>query len=200
MTKLSSNLVRLSLSCGLFLAQVPLYAQDAKTTPTAANPAAQTASETLTDGQIIGILNTANQGEIQAGKLAEKQSKNPQVKEFASMMVKEHTAARSKVKELAGKTNLKMAESPLQKTLETTAKESENKLKALKDKEFDTAYISEQVKMHQMTLDTIDSTLLPKANEATLKSELGKMRETVASHLDHAKKLEASLGQLSTSR
>ncbi len=54
--------------------------------------------------------------------------------------------------------------------------------------------------MHQTVLDTIDSTLLPKATEASLKAELGKMREAVASHLEHAKKLEASLGNLSSSR
>lgn len=200
MTKTTPKLFTLAFSFGLAAAGGSLSAQTAATTPTAANPAGQTASETLTDGQILGIVNTANQGEIQASKLAQKVSKDPQVKEFATMMINEHTASRSKMKELAGKTNIKAAESPLQKTLETTAKESESKLKSLTGKEFDKAYVSEQVKMHQTVLDTIDATLLPKASEATLKSELGKMRETVAAHLEHAKKLETAMGQSSASR
>ena len=44
-----------------------------------------------TDPQIAAIVVTANQVDIDAGKLAQTKSKNKEVKDFAKLMVTDHT-------------------------------------------------------------------------------------------------------------
>ncbi len=44
-----------------------------------------------TDSQLAGVLVVDNQGEIALGKLAEQKTSNKDVKQFAEMMVKDHT-------------------------------------------------------------------------------------------------------------
>jgi putative membrane protein len=49
------------------------------------------AAGTPTDPQIAAIVVTANQVDIDAGKLAEATTHSAQVKDFAQLMVKDHT-------------------------------------------------------------------------------------------------------------
>ena len=44
-----------------------------------------------TDPQIVGIVQTANQIDIDQARLALKKSTNPQVKDFANQMISDHT-------------------------------------------------------------------------------------------------------------
>src|SRR5262249_29877422 len=54
------------------------------------------------DGQLASILITLNQGEIALGKLAEQRAKDKEVKQFAEMMVKDHTDFLQKLEKFAG--------------------------------------------------------------------------------------------------
>ena len=57
-------------------------------------PALATAAEdraNLNDAQVAAIVVAANQIDIDAGKLAESKSPNPEVKAFAHRMIGEHT-------------------------------------------------------------------------------------------------------------
>jgi putative membrane protein len=49
--------------------------------------------------------------EVEAGKLAQQRATNPQVKEFASMMVKDHTAANNELRQLATSKNITLPDS-----------------------------------------------------------------------------------------
>lgn len=49
-----------------------------------------TQAQALTDHQIAGILEEANDTEIDAAKLAKDDAKNKEVKEFAKHMIDEH--------------------------------------------------------------------------------------------------------------
>ena len=69
----------------------------------AAGSGASGSSMPLSDAQIQGILMTSNTAEIDAGKLAQAKSKNAEVKEFASSMIKEHTTVNQQVATLEKK-------------------------------------------------------------------------------------------------
>ena len=57
----------------------------------------------VTDAQIASIVVTANQVDIDAGKLAKSRSANRDVKTFAELMVTDHTAVNKSAIDLAGK-------------------------------------------------------------------------------------------------
>jgi putative membrane protein len=58
-------------------------------------PAALSA-RTVSDAQIASIVVTANQVDIDAGKLAASKATNPEVKKFGQQMVADHTGSTSR--------------------------------------------------------------------------------------------------------
>jgi putative membrane protein len=151
------------------------------------------AAKTPDDAQIAQIVLTSDKGEIDASKLAKKKSSNPEVKEFAAMMIKDHTTVSKETQALAKKLKMKPKGSLSSKGLAADAKKNEAKLKSLKGADFDKAFIDQMVADHQGVLDTIDQTLLPNAQSQQLKDLISKVRPSVAEHLDHAKTLQAKL-------
>jgi putative membrane protein len=147
------------------------------------------------DPQIAGIVVTANQIDIDAGKLAESRTKNKEVKEFAHRMITDHTAVNKQAAALAKKLGVKPEESDTSKSLKQAAADTTKKLKAAKGAEFDRAYVDNEVAYHQQVLDAIDKVLIPSAQNAELKDLITKVRPAIAAHLEHAKHLQGSLAK-----
>jgi putative membrane protein len=59
--------------------------------------------------------------------------------------------------------------------------------------EFNKAYIDNEVSYHEAVLGVLDNTLIPNTKNAELKSLLESARQIFVSHLEHAKKLQASM-------
>jgi len=145
------------------------------------------------DAQIAAIVVTANQVDIDAGKLAESKSANKEVKEFAQRMITDHTGVNKAATELVTKLKVKPEENPTSKSLRTAGDETLKRLKALNGAEFDKAYVDNEVTYHQTVLDAIDNTLIPSSKNEELKALLVKVRPAFVAHLDHAKHLQSTL-------
>lgn len=163
------------------------------TTPPPADPP-KPAEQPLTDEQIMAITAAANDGEVQAAKLAQTNAKNAKVKAFAAHMVTEHGAALKKGQAMATKKKLTAADSPASTQLKSDAQAAMDALKTKKGADFDAAYMDAQVKMHQQVLDLIDNKLLPAAKDADLKADLTAIRPKIAEHLKSAQDIQGSLG------
>jgi len=147
------------------------------------------------DPQIAGIVVTANQIDVDAGKIAKSRSKNKEVQDFAQQMITDHTAVNKQAGALAKKLGVKPEDSDTSKSLKKAAADTAKKLKALKGAQFDKAYVDNEVLYHQQVLDAIDKVLIPNADNAELKGLIEKVRPAIAAHLEHAKHLQASLGK-----
>jgi putative membrane protein len=147
------------------------------------------------DAQIAAIVVTANQVDIDAGELAKSRSKNTQVKEFAQRMITDHSGVNKSAVELVTKLKVKPEENDTSKSLKAGGANTIKKLKALSGKDFDKAYVDNEVAYHQTVLDALDNTLIPNASNAELKALLVKVRPAFVAHLEHAKHIQASLGQ-----
>ena len=147
------------------------------------------------DAQIAHIVVTANQVDIDAGQLAEKQGSTQAVRDFGKQMVTDHSAVNKQATELAGKLKVKPEQNKTSADLRKGGDENVAKLKKLKGREFDKAYIDNEVTYHQAVLDAVDKTLIPSAQNAELKALIEKVRPAFVAHLDHARKLQADLGK-----
>lgn len=159
-------------------ALVPVYAQQGPTDP-----------------QIAQIVVTANQVDVDAGKLAKKRSKNKEVDKFAQQMITDHSGVNKQAVALVTKLKVKPEASDTSRSLQKGGDENIAHLKTLKGKAFDKAYVDQEVSYHQAVLDAIDKTLLPSAQNAELKALITKVRPAIAAHLDHAKHLQSELGK-----
>ena len=147
------------------------------------------------DPQIAGIVVTADQIDIDAGKLAKSHTKNKEVSKFAQLMITDHTAVNKQAGALAKKLGVKPEDSPTSQSLKTGAAENTKNLKGLKGAAFDKAYVAHEVAYHQQVLDAIDTVLIPSAKNAELKNLIVKVRPAIAAHLDHAKMIQSSLAK-----
>ena len=158
-------------------------------------PALALAQPKPTDPQIAGIVVTANQIDVDAGKVAKARSANKEVKAFAQQMITDHTAVNKQAAALAKKLGVKPEDSDTTQALKKGAAENVASLKKLKGAQFDKAYVSHEVAYHQQVLDAIDKVLIPSAQNGELKELITKVRPAIQTHLDHAKHLEASLAK-----
>lgn len=154
---------------------------------------AQKSAPGLTDPQIAAIVVTANSVDIDAGKFAQGKTKNEEIKKFAKQMETDHTSVNKSAVELVTKLKVTPEENDTSKALKKGGEEAMAKLKKLKGKEFDKAYVDNEVTYHQTVLDAIDKSLIPSAQNAELKALLEKVRPAIAAHLDHAKHIQSTL-------
>jgi putative membrane protein len=150
-----------------------------------------------TDPQIAHIVVTANQIDIDAGKIAKSKSKNKEVKQFAQQMITDHGAVNKQAVALAKKLGVKPEDNDTSKALKKGAQENVANLKKLSGAAFDKAYVDHEVAYHEQVLDAIDKVLVPSAQNAELKGLIEKVRPAFVAHLEHAKHIQADLGKSS---
>jgi putative membrane protein len=147
----------------------------------------------INDAQIASIVVTANQVDIDAGKLATAQATNPEVKKFAQLMVTDHTGVNKSAVDLATRLKVTPEDNPTSKSLKSGGDDNVATLKTLKGAAFDKAYVDHEVAYHQQVLDAVDKTLIPGAKNAELKALLVKVRPAFVAHLEHAKHVQSLL-------
>lgn len=147
------------------------------------------------DAQIAAIVVTANQVDIDAGKLALTKSQSKDVKDFAQRMVTDHTGVNKSATELVTKLGVKPEENDTSRSLKQGGDQNLDNLKKQSGAAFDRAYVDHEVVYHQTVLDAMDKTLIPSAKNEELKALLVKVRPAFVAHLEHAKHLQSTLGK-----
>ena len=146
-----------------------------------------------TDPQIAAIVVAANQVDIDAGNLAIKKTKNPEVKKFAELMVTDHTAVNKGAVELVTKLKVTPEETDASKGLTAGGADNRAKLEKLEGAAFDKAYVDNEVAYHKAVINVLTTQLIPSAQNAELKSTLVGVKPAFDAHLEHAEKLQATL-------
>lgn len=159
------------------------------TNATTSNPAS---TKTMTDPEIFAMLTAANQGEIDAGKMAETKATSASVKAFARQMVTDHGKMLADGEALAKKLNvtpmpaagdsINAANKAMASTLTSTPKGAA----------FDSAYVNGQVTGHQNTLDMVKRAE-DQAQNADLKNMLKSAEPAVQKHLDQIKDIQGKM-------
>jgi putative membrane protein len=158
-------------------------------------PAVGVVADGITDAQIASIVVTANQVDVDAGKLAKSRSTNGDVKTFAELMITDHTGVNKSAVDLAGKLKVTPQDNPTSQSLKAGGEKNLAHLKTLNGAAFDKAYVDQEVAYHQQVIDALDKTLIPGATNAELKALLIKVRPAFVAHLEHAKHLQSSLAK-----
>lgn len=146
-----------------------------------------------TDPQIAMIAVTADNVDIDAGKLAAGKTSTPKVKDFAELMVRDHTSVNNQATALAKKLNVTPEESETSRKLKSDGDKTMKKLEGLSGAAFDKAYIDNEVSYHEAVMEVVDKTLIPNAKNSELKALLESARPVFVSHLNHAKEVQGSL-------
>ncbi len=161
----------------------------------AAAPAIWAQGAAPSDAQIAQIVVTANQVDIDAGKLAKSKASSKDVKDFAQLMITDHSGVNKSATELVTKLHVTPEPSATSDSLKQGGEQNLAALKKLSGSAFDRAYVDHEVAYHEAVIGAVDNTLIPNAKNAELKALLIKVRPAFVAHLAHAKELQASLGK-----
>jgi len=152
-------------------------------------------AQTVNDAQIAHIVVTANQVDIDAGKLAESKAANADVKAFGKMMDTDHTAVNKQATDLAARLKLTPQDNPTSQSLNKGGETNVANLKTLSGAAFDKAYIAHEVEYHQAVVDVVNKMLIPNAQNAELKALMVKVAPAFVAHLEKARQIQAALGK-----
>jgi len=155
--------------------------------------AATASAQGVTDAQIASIVVTANQVDIDAGRLAEARAHDAQVKQFGEQMVSDHSNVNKQATALVTRLKVTPQDNPISQSLRAGGEMNVAHLEKLSGAAFDKAYVDDEVAHHQQVLAAIDKTLIPSVKNEELKALLVKVRPAIAAHLAHAQKLQTTL-------
>jgi putative membrane protein len=146
-----------------------------------------------TDPQIIGIVETADDIDINYAKLALSKAKDQQVRDFAQQMITDHSAVQKSVIKLASKLNVTPADSPTSDSLKTQAQQTQEKLRSLGGKAFEKSYVDNEVSYHEAVIHATKTVLVPSAQNPELKSALQGTEPLFEGHLAHAARVQFAI-------
>ncbi len=180
MKKVQSTLVALcaALAAGAWAATPPTPGQLQR------NAQATGVMAQLTENEALGLAQTANKAEIEAGRLAARKASSGEVKGFAQHMIAEHTQSQREIAQTGA-----AQDSAAARALDTAASSDLRRLQGLGGKAFDRAYVDSQVNAHRTLLDRLSKATATGGNAGLLKKTI----DTVSRHLQEAQRIQGSL-------
>jgi putative membrane protein len=143
------------------------------------------AAQEHTDGQILQIVRTLNNAEIDQAKHVLDESDNAEVKAVAQAIINDHDDSNEKINELLDGP-LDLDDSPLNGTLQDQTEKTLDMLTKLEDATLDCQYLQTQIEEHEMALATVKNDLVPSAQDADVKAFLTASTPTLEAHMHHA--------------
>lgn len=125
--------------------------------------------------------------EVEFANFALLKSTNAEIKNFATMMVTDHTKANEELMAIAKEKGFN-----LPKILDAEHQAKSDQLRDLTGAAFDKAYAATMVEAHQKTLDLM-KTEAANGIDANLKDFAAKTATVVQAHLEHAQKLQGNV-------
>ena len=139
-----------------------------------------------TDPQIAHIAYTAGSIDIAAAKQALAKSHNASVHAFAQEMVRDHKAVNDRALALVKMLKVTPESNATSDALSKQADATMKRLDALRGAAFDRAYVENEIAFHKTVNGALESTLIPSAHNAELKSLLKTGLTLFREHQVHA--------------
>ena len=133
---------------------------------------------------------TATQGgtaEVELGQIAQTKAANPEVKNFARMMVEDHTKANTELKSLAAKKNI-----TLPTTMNSGNQATLTELQNLVGADFDREYVAAMVDDHEADVQLFESQAADDS-DPDAKAFAAKTLPTLRKHLEMIKGIQAKM-------
>ena len=151
-------------------------------------PVVALAAESNPDSRFYTAAAEGGMGEVELARLAQQKSSDSKVKDFAAMMIKDHSAANEELQTLASGKNIKLPSGAGVRVDATRLK-----LEALSGGTFDKRYIKSQIKAHRETIALLKNEI-SSGHDADAQAFARKILPTVQSHLHAIETLASANG------
>jgi putative membrane protein len=155
---------------------------------TADDPSLAGAAGNMSAENMMAMIGISNRNEIRSSELARTRATDPQVREFANAMVRDHQAMQTRADAL----KLDADEPPRADAMKRMGDSLVTTLQGLQGRDFDLAYMQGQVLAHQRTLRELE-TYNDMAVRADVRTLVDQAAPQVRAHLERARALETRL-------
>jgi len=147
----------------------------------------QMAAPDTGDAAFAGKAAAGGMTEIALSKLAVQQSTNAKIKDFANMMITDHSAAGDKLAAIAKKEGINLPAGP-----DTLQQNMISDLSKKTGSDFNKAYVKQMVKDHKMTIDMFEKAQTT-VKDTVLKSFITSTLPTLHKHMDAVNALKSGM-------
>lgn len=151
------------------------------------------AQQGLNDLEVAHAAYTADLIDIEYAKIAMAKTKNKEVKEFAELMIRDHTAVNEGAARLLKKLGVEAKPNAFSKALQDGADKKIAELKALNGVAFDKAYAANELAYHQTVNKIVGEIWIPNIQNAEVKALLTQALATFKIHEAHAGHMVSAL-------
>ncbi|MBT5239387.1 MAG: DUF4142 domain-containing protein [Rhodospirillaceae bacterium] len=150
------------------------------------------AQENLNDLEIAHAAYTADLIDIRYAHIALAISESPEVREFAELMIRDHTAVNEGAFALLTKLNVAPQDNAFSQALLKGAADKNKELLSLRGAAFDKAYTTNELGYHQTVNKIVGEMWLPNVQTPELKAFLAQALVTFQVHEGHAEQIVKS--------
>ena len=147
---------------------------------------------TLDDATIVAIFDAANTADIETGTLAAERGSSKEVRDFGSMLARDHKQVRQQGRDLAAKLGVTPTP-PKDNQAAKNHAAAMTHLRGLSGAAFDEAFLQHEAAFHKAVIDAVTTTLLPAIQNAELKKLVVQVAPAFEAHMIAAQNLEKKL-------
>lgn len=148
---------------------------------------------TMSDANLVSVLDSLGENEIDAALLARQKASTPEVQAFAGRILNEHRQLAEANARLAEQLSLKPEPPALAAKLKDAHEHAMRKLRTQSGEAFDRAYVKHEIDQHVLAFTFMEAAAESQA-EPTLKQEVVRTGPDLLSHISAARALERHLG------
>ncbi|HEY0778662.1 MAG TPA: DUF4142 domain-containing protein, partial [Gemmatirosa sp.] len=148
----------------------------------------------FTPAKIAAVATISNINEIDPSREALTRSQNPAIQSYARDMIAEHTRFEQQLRDMLNRKKMLEEDNALSLQLKRNAQPTLDSLRSKQGMEFDKAYVNQQLESHDITLKTLDTSLIPLATDPDMKTMLqNQVRPAVVRHLERIKQIQNAM-------
>jgi putative membrane protein len=148
---------------------------------------------TLSDSNVMSVLDSLGQGEIDAARLAQEKAATPEVRAFAARVLKEHHELDDANRHLAQELSVEPQAPLLAFEFAAAHEDAMQTLRAASGSAFDRAYVAHEIRQHVRVFTFLEAAADSEDTPA-LKQELVRTGPDLLSHISAARALSRHLG------
>lgn len=147
----------------------------------------------LNDLEIAHVAYTADNIDIQYAHIALALSTNPEVREFANTMIRDHEAVNDQALALLKKLDVQPQDNFLSKSLLEGAENIVDELTSLRGDAFDKRYAENELAYHKAVNDLVENVFIPNIENGEVKNLFTAGLEIFKAHEGHAEMMVKNL-------
>ena len=150
------------------------------------------AGATLSDANVLAMLDVINLSEIDSSNLAKQKASTGEVQTYASLMLSQHTAMMQERRRLAQQINVDPKTPVLASKVGKRHQETMKELRRMSGPDFDQVYLKSQIQMHEQAIDLVQNAA-DTVHDRRLQHHLKGAREDLTLNLSTASAIEQNV-------